>query len=77
MCITELGRVVYLKDDFIKRGVKFIVLLCDGVEFYKGWIKDITYVIKYEGEFFYLIIVDEGRYLVVKFGMIDFDEKDV
>lgn len=76
MCTTELGRVAHLKDDFTKRGVKLIALSCDGVESHKGWIKDIAHVTKYEGEFPYPIIADEGRHLAVKLGMIDPDEKD-
>ena len=65
-----------LLPEFQKRGVKLIALSCDGVESHKGWITDIKHISKYEGEFPYPIIADEGRNLAVKLGMIDPDEKD-
>lgn len=57
--------------------MKFVVLFCDDVEIYKGWMEDIKVFIKIDIlDFFYLIIVDKGWEFVVRFGMIDFEEKD-
>lgn len=59
MCIIELGCLVGMILEFIKCGVKFIVLLCDDVDIYKGWMEDIKVFIKIDlMDFFYLIIVD-------------------
>lgn len=57
--------------------MKFVVLFCDDVEIYKGWMEDIKVFIKIDIlDFFYFIIVDKGWEFVVRFGMIDFEEKD-
>merc|ERR1712062_489507 len=73
VCTTELGRVVQLKPEFDKRGVKLIALSCDGVADHKGWSDDIADYCS--GEFSYPIIADESRDLAVKLGMVDPYEK--
>lgn len=78
VCTTELGRVVQLKDEFTKRGVKLIALSCDGVEDHKGWTKDIqAYCGSKETEFPYPIIADPERKVAKSLGMIDPDELDL
>merc|ERR1711963_1363690 len=72
VCTTELGRVVTLKPEFDKRGVKMIALSCDNVEDHKGWGKD---VMEYAGcgssTLPFPIIADEDRSLAVQLGMVD------
>jgi len=76
VCTTELGRVVTLKPEFDKRGVKMIALSCDNVEDHKGWGKD---VMEYAGcgstALPFPIIADEDRSLAVQLGMVDPDER--
>lgn len=39
VCMIELGKCVELELEFKKRGVKMIVLFCDDVFSYEGWLK--------------------------------------
>lgn len=37
VCTTELGRVMQLNDEFVKRGVKVIALSCNTIDEHNGW----------------------------------------
>ena len=37
VCTTELGRVVELYGEFVKRGLKMIALSCDSVKDHRSW----------------------------------------
>jgi len=76
VCTTELARVVALKPEFDKRGVKLIALSCDGVDSHIGWGKDVCKIAGCESDKLpYPIIADEDRKLAVELGMIDPDER--
>jgi len=76
VCTTELARVVALKPEFDKRGVKMIALSCDGVDSHKGWGKDVMEFAGCKGDLTFPIIADEDRKLAVLLGMVDPEEKD-
>jgi len=76
VCTTELGRVVQLEKEFVKRGVKLIALSCDSVSDHLDWSKDIQSYCGSSGDFPYPIIADPDRRIAKELGMIDPDELD-
>lgn len=76
VCTTELGRVMQLNDEFVKRGVKVIALSCNTIDEHNGWSQDILAYIKANGELPYPILEDSDRTLATKLGMVDPEEKN-
>ncbi|PAA53881.1 hypothetical protein BOX15_Mlig004483g4 [Macrostomum lignano] len=77
VCTTELARVVNLKPEFDKRGVKLIAISLDSVEDHKAWSKDVMHVsgaTDCSRPLPYPIIADKSRELAVQLQMLDPNE---
>lgn len=77
VCTTELSRLVLLKDEFKKRGLKTIALSCDSVENHSLWAKDIQAYSRVPEELPFPIIADPDRSIARLLKMIDPDELDL
>jgi 1-Cys peroxiredoxin 6 len=74
VCTSEIGEAAKLQDEFKKRGVQLIFLVCNDIKSNEQWVKDIEGSLSDGRKIEFPIIADADRSVTSKYGMFDADE---